>query len=49
MNDPMLRLSDIHKSYNAGQAGEIRVLDGADFTVDRGEIVALVAPSGAGK
>ena len=49
MNDPMLRLSDIHKSYNAGQAGEIRVLDGADFTVDRCEIVALVAPSGAGK
>jgi len=49
MNDPMLRLSDIKKSYNAGQATEIKVLDGANLTVDRGEIVALVAPSGAGK
>jgi lipoprotein-releasing system ATP-binding protein len=49
MNDPMLRLSDIKKSYNAGQATEITVLDGANLTVDRGEIVALVAPSGAGK
>ena len=45
----MLRLSDIKKSYNAGQATEIKVLDGANLTVDRGEIVALVAPSGAGK
>ncbi|KGK80986.1 ABC transporter [Thalassobacter stenotrophicus] len=49
MSDPMLRLSDIKKSYNAGQATEIKVLDGANLTVDRGEIVALVAPSGAGK
>ncbi|UYP66724.1 ABC transporter ATP-binding protein [Thalassobacter stenotrophicus] len=49
MNDPMLRLSDIKKSYNAGQATEVTVLDGANLTVDRGEIVALVAPSGAGK
>ena len=49
MYDPMLRLSDIKKSYNAGQATEIKVLDGANLTVDRGEIVALVAPSGAGK
>ena len=49
MSDPMLRLSDIKKSYNAGQATEITVLDGANLTVDRGEIVALVAPSGAGK
>ena len=49
MNDPMLRLSDIKKSYNAGQASEITVLDGANLTVGRGEIVALVAPSGAGK
>ena len=49
MNDPMLRLSDIKKSYNAGQATEIKVLDGANLTVDRGEIVALVATSGAGK
>jgi len=49
MNDPMLRLSDIKKSYNAGQVNEIKVLDGANLTVARGEIVALVAPSGAGK
>lgn len=49
MSDPMLRLNDIKKSYNAGQVNEINVLDGANLTVARGEVVALVAPSGAGK
>ena len=49
MSDPMLRLNDIKKSYNAGQVNKINVLNGANLTVARGEVVALVAPSGAGK
>ncbi|OUS20700.1 ABC transporter [Litorivita pollutaquae] len=49
MSDPVLRLSAIEKSYNAGKPNEVRVLSGVDVALNAGEIVALVAPSGAGK
>ncbi|MBY6162072.1 ABC transporter ATP-binding protein [Mameliella alba] len=49
MNDTVLRLSGIEKSYNKGQPNEVQVLRGIDLSVGRGEVVALVAPSGAGK
>ncbi|APX90635.1 ABC transporter [Brevirhabdus pacifica] len=49
MNDVMLRLEGISKSYNPGTPAEISVLRGATLEVARGEAVALVAPSGAGK
>jgi lipoprotein-releasing system ATP-binding protein len=49
MNDAMLRLTGIEKTYNKGQTGEVQVLAGADLTLAKGEMVALVAPSGAGK
>ena len=49
MNDPVLRLSGIGKSYNPGQPNEVNVLRGIDLTVAAGDVVALVAPSGAGK
>ncbi|WP_370310647.1 ABC transporter ATP-binding protein [Salipiger bermudensis] len=48
MSDPVLHLQGIEKRYNAGQPNEIAVLRGADLSVARGEVVALVAPSGAG-
>ena len=49
MSDPVLDLQGVTKAYNAGKPGEVTVLRGVDLSVQRGEVVALVAPSGAGK
>lgn len=49
MNDPVLQLRDIAKTYNAGKPGEVTVLQRANLSLAAGEVVALVAPSGAGK
>jgi lipoprotein-releasing system ATP-binding protein len=44
-----LRLEAVAKVYHEGADHEIRVLDGAELRLGRGETAALVAPSGAGK
>ncbi len=41
-------LASVHRTYRS-DAGELRILRGADLTLHAGEIVALVAPSGTGK
>ena len=43
-----LRLDRVVRTYRT-EAGELRVLRGADLTLLAGETVALVAPSGSGK
>lgn len=49
MSDIALDLQAISKTYNKGLPSEVRVLQEATLTVQKGEVVALVAPSGAGK
>ncbi|MEL7347608.1 MAG: ABC transporter ATP-binding protein [Pseudomonadota bacterium] len=45
---PALSLAGITRVYHQGER-RIAVLEGADFALNPGEAVALVAPSGAGK
>ena len=44
----LLELKAVDRRYDEG-ARKLVILDGADFTLRRGEMVALVAPSGTGK
>lgn len=48
-NEPVLVLEGIEKTYRRGAGESVRVLAGAGLTLERGQVVALVAPSGAGK
>jgi lipoprotein-releasing system ATP-binding protein len=49
MSERVLRLEGVSKAYARGKPSEITVLRDLTLTVERGEVVALVAPSGAGK
>ncbi|NBZ87421.1 ABC transporter ATP-binding protein [Stagnihabitans tardus] len=44
----MIELRGITKSYGTGEA-MVRALDGVDFSVDRGDFIAVMGPSGSGK
>ncbi|HEY5490355.1 MAG TPA: ABC transporter ATP-binding protein [Gemmatimonadaceae bacterium] len=46
---PILEAHGVRKVFTGGDGGEIRVLDGVDLQVARGEMVAVVGASGAGK
>ncbi|MDG1431526.1 MAG: ABC transporter ATP-binding protein, partial [Paracoccaceae bacterium] len=49
MNNPVLHLSGIQKSYTKNVAAEVSVLKGVELVLEAGQVAALVAPSGAGK
>ena len=44
----VVRAVDLTKIYQRGRE-QVRALDGASFTVERGEFVSVVGPSGSGK
>ena len=47
-NGKILIARDLHKVYKMGSS-QLHVLKGVDFEVNRGQIVAIVGPSGVGK
>ena len=46
--DAFVKLENITKIYHMGEV-EIRAVDGIDFSIQKGEFVVIVGPSGAGK
>ena len=48
MSKPFILFEDVEKIYRMGEV-EIRAVNGADFTIDKGEFTVIVGPSGAGK
>lgn len=48
MREPFILFENVVKIYKMGEV-EIRAVDGADFTIDKGEFTVIVGPSGAGK
>jgi len=45
----VLRLEALRKSYNIGQANEVEILHGINFSIHRNDFAALIGPSGSGK
>ncbi len=48
MESQGIRIENLVKKFGKGES-LVNVIDGASFSVNKGELVALVAPSGAGK
>ena len=45
----LIRMNNISKIYNKGKSNEVVALDSVDFTLERGESLAVMGVSGSGK
>ena len=43
-----IEIKNLNKIYNMGEV-EIKALDNTSFNIDKGELVVILGPSGAGK
>lgn len=46
---PILEVRGIKKKFNDGKESEIQVIKGVDFSINKGEKVAIIGASGSGK
>ena len=49
MTQPIVNLSGVSKNFRTADGSERVVLEGVDFVLQEGEIVALLGKSGSGK
>ena len=49
IQEPILKITKLHKRYNEGKSNEVHALQGVDLTVNRGDMMAVMGPSGCGK
>ena len=47
--EPILKISNLHKRYNEGKPNEVHALRGVDLTVKKGDMMAIMGASGCGK
>jgi putative ABC transport system ATP-binding protein len=49
IGDPIVKLSNVHKSFVLSKEVTAYVLHDIDLTINEGELVAIIGPSGSGK
>ncbi|MCK5399155.1 ABC transporter ATP-binding protein [bacterium] len=49
MNNNILQVKDLHKTYNSGADDELKVLQGIDLEIKSNETIGIVGVSGSGK
>jgi len=47
--EPILKISELHKRYNEGKSNEVHALRGIDLTIRKGDMAAIMGISGCGK
>ncbi len=49
MNDYIIEVKDLHKTFRLQDGGELHVLNGISTGIHKGEKIAVIGPSGSGK